>query len=109
MRLIPEQDFPRCEEKVHEVWQELDRSSRGTTTEAEFQSICDGFADVQCRFSVSLPILESRLGPIGLLAIRAYQDWTRWLKLRRAEELLEGVRKNLEGIPAAELTAVFEA
>jgi hypothetical protein len=31
------------------------------------------------------------------------------MKLRRAEELLEDVRKNLEGIPAAELTAVLEA
>jgi hypothetical protein len=32
--------------------QELDRIPRGTTIEAELQSIRDGYADVQCRLSM---------------------------------------------------------
>jgi hypothetical protein len=34
--LVPERDFPRREANVHELLQELDRSLRGTTIEAEF-------------------------------------------------------------------------
>jgi hypothetical protein len=35
-RLVPRRDFPRGEENVHELLQELDRSPKGTTVEAEF-------------------------------------------------------------------------
>jgi hypothetical protein len=50
--LVRQQDFPRREGKVHEFLQELDRSPRGTTIEAEFQSIRDAVADVQRRLSM---------------------------------------------------------
>jgi hypothetical protein len=52
MRLVPQRDFPRREGNGHELLQELNRSCRGTTTEAEFQSIRDGFADVQRCLSI---------------------------------------------------------
>jgi hypothetical protein len=48
-RLVPQQGFPRREANIHKLLQELDRSSRGTTIEAEFHSIRDGFADEQRR------------------------------------------------------------
>jgi predicted nuclease with TOPRIM domain len=50
--LVPQSDFLRLKESVHELLQELDRSPRGTTIEAEFESIRDGFADVQRRRSM---------------------------------------------------------
>jgi hypothetical protein len=51
-RLVPQRDFPRRGGKAHELLQELDRIPRGTTIEAEFQSIRDGVADVQRRLSM---------------------------------------------------------
>jgi hypothetical protein len=51
-RLVRQQDFPRREGNVHELLQELDRSPRGTTIEAEFQSIRDAVSDVQCPLSM---------------------------------------------------------
>jgi hypothetical protein len=51
-RVVPQRDFSRLEGNVHELLQELDRSSRNTTIEAEFQSIRDGIADVQPRLSM---------------------------------------------------------
>jgi hypothetical protein len=51
-RLVPKRDFSRREENVHELLQELDKSPRATTIEAEFQSIRDGFPDVQRRLSM---------------------------------------------------------
>jgi hypothetical protein len=50
--LVPQRDFPRREGNVHELFQALDRSLRKTTIEAEFQSIRDGFADMQRRLSI---------------------------------------------------------
>jgi hypothetical protein len=49
--------------------------------------------------------LWSRLGRVGILVIWAGLAGRSFAK---PEELLEGVRGFLEGIPAAELTAVFE-
>jgi hypothetical protein len=60
-RLVPQQVFPRREGNVHELFQELDRSRRGTTIEAEFQSIRDGFADVQRRLSMTEAKFDERL------------------------------------------------
>jgi hypothetical protein len=51
-RLVPQRDFPRHERNGHKSFQELDRSPRSTTIEAEVQSIRDGFADVQRRLSM---------------------------------------------------------
>jgi hypothetical protein len=49
-RFVPQRDSPRRERNVRELLQELGRSPRGTTIEAEFQSIRDVSADVQRRF-----------------------------------------------------------
>jgi hypothetical protein len=51
-RLVPQPDFLRCEGNVYELSQELDRSPRSTTIDAEFLSIRDGVADVQRRLSM---------------------------------------------------------
>jgi hypothetical protein len=48
-RLVQQRDFPRLEGNVHELLEELDRIPRGTTIEAEYQSIRDGVANMQCR------------------------------------------------------------
>jgi hypothetical protein len=45
-RLVPQRDFPRGGGNVHKLLQELDRSARGTTIEAEFQSIREDFGNV---------------------------------------------------------------
>jgi hypothetical protein len=50
--LVPHGDVPRHEENGHDLLQELDKSLRGTTIEAKFQSIRDAFASVQRRISV---------------------------------------------------------
>jgi hypothetical protein len=52
MCLVPKRHFPRREESVHELWRELDGTPRGTTIEAEFQSIRHGFVDMQRRLSM---------------------------------------------------------
>jgi hypothetical protein len=57
-RLVPQRDFPRREGNVHELLQELHRSPRNPTIEAEFQSIHDGVAHVQRRLSV----IEEKFG-----------------------------------------------
>jgi (p)ppGpp synthase/HD superfamily hydrolase len=57
-RLASQQDFPRHEGNVCQLLQELDRRLRGTTIEAEFQSIRDSFADVQRRLSM----IEEKFG-----------------------------------------------
>jgi hypothetical protein len=41
-RLPPQRDFPRREENVDELFQELGRTPSGTTIEAEFECIRDG-------------------------------------------------------------------
>jgi hypothetical protein len=46
--------------------------------------------------------------PVGLLAIRVYQDWTHWPKLRRARRIIRRCWRISDGIPPAELMAVFE-
>jgi hypothetical protein len=51
-RLVPQWDFPRVEGNISELLQKLDGSLRGTTFEAESQSIRDGVADVQRRFTM---------------------------------------------------------
>jgi hypothetical protein len=51
-RLVPQRDFPGRKGNVHELSQEFDGIPRGTTIEAEFQSIRDGFADLQRRLSM---------------------------------------------------------
>jgi hypothetical protein len=50
--LALQRDVPWREENGHDLLQELDRSLRGTTIEAEFQSIRDAFPTVQRRISV---------------------------------------------------------
>jgi hypothetical protein len=44
--------------------QELDRSLKGTTIKAKFQSICDGFADLQSRLSMIEGKFDGKLGTI---------------------------------------------
>jgi hypothetical protein len=56
--LVPQRDFSRREENIHELLQELNKSPRGITIRAEFQSIRDGVANVQCRLSM----IEAKLG-----------------------------------------------
>jgi hypothetical protein len=62
--LVPQRDFPRREESVHELLQGLDRNPRGTTIKAEFQSIRDGFADMQPRLSMIEEEFNGRREPI---------------------------------------------
>jgi hypothetical protein len=64
--LFPQLDFPRREGNVSELLKELDRSPRGTTIKAEFQSIRDGFADVQRRLSIIEEKFDEKLETILL-------------------------------------------
>jgi hypothetical protein len=64
--LAPQRDMPRCEENVRELLQELDRSPRGTTIEAEFQFIRNGFADVQRCLSMIEEKFDEKLETILL-------------------------------------------
>jgi hypothetical protein len=64
--LFPQLDFPRRERNVHELLKELDRSPIGTTIKAEFQSIRDGFADVQRRLSMIEEKFDEKLETILL-------------------------------------------
>jgi hypothetical protein len=64
--LFPQLDFPRREGNVHELLKELDRSLRGTTIKAEFQSVRDSFADVQRRLSMIEEKFDEKLETILL-------------------------------------------
>jgi hypothetical protein len=46
------------------------------------------FSKVMEQFSAIISCCMFRLGPVGLLAIQAYQDWTHWPKVRRALRII---------------------
>jgi hypothetical protein len=62
--LVPQRDFPMPEGNVDELLQELNGIPRGTTIEAEFQSIRDGFAYVQLRLSMIEEKFDDKLETI---------------------------------------------
>jgi hypothetical protein len=74
MHLVPQRNFPRRGENLHELWQELDRSPRGIPIEAEFQSIHDGFADVQRCLSMIQEKFDEKLEPM-LLGLQKIPNW----------------------------------
>jgi hypothetical protein len=61
MCLVPQRYFPRREENIHQLFQELDRSTRGTAIKVEFQSIRDDLADVQRRLSMIEEKFDAKL------------------------------------------------
>jgi hypothetical protein len=75
-RLVQQRDFPRREGNVRALIQEFDRRPRGTTVEAEFQSIRDGVADVRRCSSM----IEEKFDATFEIMISEWDNMTEFVK-----------------------------